>query len=147
MTVTEEVASSLNELLQKLRIPHLSAQEQFRLADVIECVGTVERHRRSVDEMAARFLVFFRQHVLQSSSRSSEETIPLSWREIAWAYHSESQDILTDLVTRHFHGKLLWKNARESGIFMWLSDTAAVVSLISECLRPAVVHFANLLGS
>ncbi|KAK5283193.1 regulator of (H+)-ATPase in vacuolar membrane, partial [Cryomyces antarcticus] len=39
-SVTEEVATSLNELLMQKQVPQLSSQEQFHLADIIECVGT-----------------------------------------------------------------------------------------------------------
>jgi hypothetical protein len=51
----------------------------------------------------------------------------LSWREINWAFHSDSQDILIDMVSHQFHGKMLWKHARESGLFMWMTDPSALV--------------------
>src|SRR5262245_24343265 len=92
-TVTEAVATSLNELLQTKQIPLLSSREQLHLADFIECVGMVEKHCRSIDDNAGRFLLFFRQHVLNDAQQG-----PISWREITWAFHSQSQDILTDLV-------------------------------------------------
>ncbi|EMD60047.1 hypothetical protein GGP41_009455 [Bipolaris sorokiniana] len=119
--VTEEVASNLKELLTKKQIPLLSSREQFRLADITECIGMVERHRRSVDDNAGRFLLFFRQHVLSQVHKG-----PISWREIVWAFYSGSQDILVDLVSRHFSGKMLWQHAKECGVFMWLSDTNAL---------------------
>ncbi|KNG49742.1 wd repeat-containing protein [Stemphylium lycopersici] len=119
--VTEEVASDLKELLTKKQIPLLSSREQFRLADIIECIGMVEKHRRSIDENAGRFLLFFRQHVLNEVHKG-----PISWREIIWAFHSGSQDILVDLVSRHFSGKMLWQHAKECGVFMWMSDTNAL---------------------
>ncbi|KAF2635435.1 hypothetical protein P280DRAFT_473836 [Massarina eburnea CBS 473.64] len=120
-TVTEEVASSLNELVQTKQIPILSSREQFHLADIIECVGMVEKHRRSIDDNAGRFLLFFRQHVLSEAPKG-----PISWREITWAFHSQSQDILVDLVSRHFSGKMLWQHAKESGMFMWMTDITAL---------------------
>ena len=120
--VTEEVASNLKELLTTKRIPLLSSREQFRLADVIECIGMVEKHRRSIDDNAGRFLLFFRQHVLSETHKG-----PISWREIIWAFHSGSQDILVDLVSRHFSGKMLWQHAKECGVFMWMSDINALV--------------------
>ncbi|KAK6825072.1 hypothetical protein PG987_012566 [Apiospora arundinis] len=76
-----------------------------------------------MDENAARFMLFFRQHALRKG-RTNE--YHMSWREINWGYHSTSQDILTDFVSRQYHGSMLWENARESGIFMWLTDAAAV---------------------
>jgi len=121
-SVTEEVAGSLNELLTTKQIPLLSSREQFRLADIVECVGMVEKHRRSIDDNAGRFLLFFRQHV-----QSEAQKKPISWREITWAFHSGSQDILADLVSRHFKGKMLWQHAKESGLFMWMTDITALV--------------------
>jgi hypothetical protein len=121
-SVTEEVAGSLNELLTTKQIPLLSSREQFRLANIVECIGVVEKHRRSIDDNAGRFLLFFRQHVQSEAQRN-----PISWREIIWAFHSGSQDILADLVSRHFNGKMLWQHAKESGMFMWMTDINALV--------------------
>jgi hypothetical protein len=83
----------------------------------------VERHRRSLDENGARFLLFFRQEVLRRG-RSSD--VQVSWRDVNWAFHSNSQDILSDFVTRQYHGTLLWGNARESAMFSWLADERSV---------------------
>ncbi|KAL1988776.1 hypothetical protein VTN96DRAFT_7660 [Rasamsonia emersonii] len=124
-TLDENVAAIVNENLTRVTLPQLSSQEQFRLADTIECVATVEKHRRSMDDNAARYLLFFRQHMLRRSQGLSNKNT-VSWREIVWAMHSGSQDILTDLVSRQFNGKMVWKSARESGIFMWLSDLTAL---------------------
>jgi hypothetical protein len=124
--VDENVAAILNENLTRVTLPQLSSREQFRLVDTIECVATVEKHRRSMDGNAARYLLFFRQHMLRRSQGvANKDTV--SWREIVWALHSGSQDILADLVSRQSNMKLLWKSARESGIFMWLSDLTALV--------------------
>ncbi|KAI0455993.1 RAVE protein 1 C terminal-domain-containing protein [Xylaria acuta] len=120
---TEELAVSMCERLQSIPLPQLSGYEQIQLVDIVECAGVVEKQRRSLDENGARFMVFFRQHALRKG-RISE--IHMSWREINWAYHSTSQDILVDFVSRNYHGTMTWENARESGMFMWLSDANAV---------------------
>ncbi|KAJ9149269.1 Regulator of V-ATPase in vacuolar membrane protein 1 [Pleurostoma richardsiae] len=122
-TFSEEVAQAINEKLTRIALPQLSGQEQIQLVDIIECVGLVEQQRRSMDENGARFMLFFRQHSLRKR-RTNE--MHMSWREINWAYHSISQDILVDFVSRQHHGTLLWETARESGMFMWLTDTTAV---------------------
>lgn len=126
--IDENTAAILNENLARIALPQLSSHEQFRLVDTIECVATVEKHRRSMDDNAARFLLFFRQHMLRKSQGVANKD-RVSWREIVWAFHSGSQDILTDLVSRQFNGKLTWKAARESGLFMWLSDLTSLVRL------------------
>ncbi|KAI1095223.1 regulator of V-ATPase in vacuolar membrane protein [Rostrohypoxylon terebratum] len=120
---TENIAMNICEKLQQITIPQLSGHEQIQLLDIVECLGVVEKQRRSMDENGSRFMLFFRQHALRKR-RTNE--IHMSWREINWAYHSTSQDILTDFVSRQYHGTLLWENARESGMFMWLTDEAAV---------------------
>lgn len=125
-TVTEDVVTSLTEKLTSSQIPRLSSREQFHLADIIECVGTVEKLRRSIDVNASRFLVFFRQHMLRTNKHTPEE-VPLTWREMVWAFFSESQDILVDQVSRHFSGRMLWEHARQSGIFMWMTDLNSLV--------------------
>lgn len=121
---SEDVATAIGEKLTHVALPQLSGHEQIQLVDIVECAGLVEKQRRSMDENAARFMLFFRQHALRKG-RTSE--IHMSWREINWAFHSTSQDILVDFVARQHHGSLLWKDARESGMFMWLADNAAVV--------------------
>ncbi|KAL4914049.1 RAVE protein 1 C terminal-domain-containing protein [Aspergillus aurantiobrunneus] len=121
----EATAAILNENLARVPLPQLTSQEQVRLVDTIECVATVEKHRRSMDDNAARYLLFFRQHMLRRTQGiANKDTV--SWREIVWAFHSSSQDILSDLVSRQFGSKLTWKAARESGIFMWLASPTAI---------------------
>lgn len=126
-TVSEDLAASLTENLAKIAIPQLSSQEQIHLADIIECVATAEKHRRSMDDNAMRYLLFFRQHVLRKGQVPAGR-VGITWREIVWAYHSGCQDILVDLVSKHFQGRMLWKHARECGMFMWMTDLSALVS-------------------
>jgi hypothetical protein len=150
-TVTEDVAASLNEQLATRTVPFLTSREQILLVDVVECISTVEKHRRSLDENGSRFLLFFRQHALRMSQHASHT--PLSWREITWAFFSGSQDILTDLVSRHFQGRMLWHHARSSGVFMWMTDLTALVSqvykhILCECkLTPPLATTIRKCGS
>lgn len=121
-TFDETLAASLCELLTKIPIPNLTGTEQIMLAGIIECVAQVKLHRRSIDENGARYLLFFRQHGL----RREKPPVDMSFREVVWAFHSESQEILVDLVNRNVHDRMEWPQARESGIFMWLRDSEAI---------------------
>ncbi|KAG9233033.1 WD repeat protein-like protein [Amylocarpus encephaloides] len=131
-TVTEDVALSINEKLTQVALPQLSRQEQIHLADIVECVSIVEKQRRSMDDNAARFMLFFRQHALR---RGRANEVNISWREINWAYHSNSQDILVDMVSHQFHGKMQWEHARESGMFMWMTDATALKAQFENIAR------------
>ncbi|KAL2363792.1 hypothetical protein RJZ56_003263 [Blastomyces dermatitidis] len=119
--VDETLGTALNENLMRVALPQLTSTEQFRLVNIIECVATVDKHRRSMDDNAARYLLFFRQHMLRRSQGLPEQPT-VSWREIVWALHSDSHEILVDLVSRQYQGKMLWEHAKESGIFMWITD-------------------------
>ena len=123
--VSENVATALNEILAKKSVPQVSSKEQIHLANMVECVATVEKHRRSMDENAMRYLLFFRQHMIRKNQVPADQA-GITFREIVWAYHSSSQDILLDLVSRQFHNRMLWKHARESGAFMWMTDPTAL---------------------
>ncbi|KAL8859597.1 MAG: hypothetical protein Q9178_003996 [Gyalolechia marmorata] len=122
-----EVVASLNEALSRASIPQLSSQEQMHLTDMVDCVSTVNKHQRSMDDNATRYLLFFRQHMIRKSQAPSDHA-SVTYREIVWAYHSSSQDILVDLTSRQFHGRMLWEDARECGLFMWMTDLNALRS-------------------
>ena len=122
--VTEELAQSLTESLTSLALPQLTSPEQLHLLDIIESMAIVEKQRRSTDENATRFMLFFRQYMIRKRQNSSGKGV--TWREIVWAYHSSSQDILVDQVSRHFGGRMLWEHVRESGMFMWMTDITAL---------------------
>ncbi|MCJ1477391.1 regulator of (H+)-ATPase in vacuolar membrane [Lambiella insularis] len=124
-SVTEELAATLNENLARYPVPYLSSQEQMHLADLVECVATAEKHRRSMDTNAMRYLLFVRQHLIRKAQGRRKE-VNITWREIAWAFHSGSQDILVDLTSRHYQGRMLWEHAKESGMFMWMTDIDAL---------------------
>lgn len=134
-TVTEEVAQSLVSLLSEKSVPQLSSTEQLSLADIIECVGMAEKHRRSIDENAARYLLFWRETVMRS--RQSSSSAAVTWREMLWAYHSSSQDILVDIVTRQNKGQMTWSHARDTGVFVWLTDREALLQQFEAVARSA----------
>ncbi|KAI5195420.1 hypothetical protein E4T39_08237 [Aureobasidium subglaciale] len=134
-TVTEDVASSIVSLLSEKSIPQLSNTEQLSLADIVECVGMVEKHRRSIDADAARYLLFWRATIVRS--RQSSTSAAVTWREMVWAYHSSSQDILVDIVTRQNNGQMTWSHARDTGIFVWLTDRDALLQQFEAVARSA----------
>jgi len=125
------LASKLGDLLNTTPIPRLTGPEQRNLKAIIECVDEVNQQRRSMDENAARFVLFFKLYSIMSFVKRA--TTGLSWREINWGFHSESQEILVGQVSRFYNNRILWNDARASGMFMWLKDTEAIVSVFPHC--------------
>ena len=120
-SVTEDVALELNENLLRKPLPFLSRHEQLGLANLVECVANAEKHRRSMDPNAVIFTLFFRMYALREPQLHAANP-GLSWREIVWAFHSNSQDILLDHVARNYQNRMCWEQACDCGLFMWISD-------------------------
>lgn len=119
---------SLFASLDKLALPSLSKPEQTRLRHLIQSMGYVCAHRQSIDSFGARYLVEFEY---KRSYLGKDDVKAATWREIVWAQHSASQEILLDLTTCHLESKLSWRDAKSTGMFMWMTDLEALVSSLS----------------
>ncbi|KAF2149269.1 WD repeat protein-like protein [Myriangium duriaei CBS 260.36] len=142
-TVTDAVAQSLNELLTQKSIPQLTSPEQISLVSIIECVATVSTHSRSIDINASRFLLFWRSSLIRSHQRSSTPlpsptpSSGISYREVVFAYHSSSQDILTNLILSSSHNTLSWPLARQSRLFTWLTSRETLLQNFDNLAKAA----------
>ena len=124
--LSNDEAFDLVEKVKSNLISNLATNEQKQLERVVDSLNLDEKSRQSLDQNGTRFLTLFR-HFVNSQERVSEIVQTVPWREIAWAYHSQSQEILLDRVSRHYGGKMLWRSAREAGLFLWITDHAALV--------------------
>ena len=51
----------------------------------------------------------------------------LRYRDMIWAFHSESQDLLLSSSVAASGGKMRWCDARALGVFLWLHSTETMV--------------------
>jgi hypothetical protein len=51
----------------------------------------------------------------------------LRFRDIIWAFHSETQGLLLTASLTACQGKMTWSDARALGVFIWLNSVEAVV--------------------
>lgn len=51
----------------------------------------------------------------------------LRYRDIVWAFHSESQDLLLSACTAACNGKMGWSDARALGVSLWLTSVESMV--------------------
>ncbi|KAK5553316.1 regulator of (H+)-ATPase in vacuolar membrane [Exophiala xenobiotica] len=107
-----DVSINLLENLKKQELWQLNPEEQTRLIKQIEACCDLEKQEHSVDINGQRYL--------QALYTSEDTEVP--WSAIVFASMSTSQEILVDIVTRFYGGKLTWKAAQKSGLFYWLSD-------------------------
>ncbi|KAI9672294.1 MAG: regulator of (H+)-ATPase in vacuolar membrane [Alyxoria varia] len=126
-TSTKDSNLRLVEQLNGTEVPLLTQTEQAHLKSTVLALGLVEKQRESIDDCGLRFLAIFHEyHANLEVGLHERSQIP--WRDVNWAVLSESQEILTDATSRRYHGRMLWRDAKETGMFMWLKDVDALKS-------------------
>lgn len=111
------VAEQLQEWLQKVSLPFMTQHQQGTLLSVIESISHIHENARSLDSNAIKFMLGYRLFVMHRGSQES-----MSMRDFNWAMHSESQDILVDILKRTLGSatKVLWPFVRDTGMAYWL---------------------------
>ncbi|WVQ76366.1 hypothetical protein IAR50_006031 [Cryptococcus sp. DSM 104548] len=149
------VSDLVDKLHGPVQIPLDDAAKSF-LATVAQVTLEAERQRRSLDICGMRYLTSIRMAVnwdrihktsgdVTSSSGTSLKQNPgasgrganhLSFRNIVWAMHSESQDILMEAATQCCsNGKMVWKDAKKFGVFLWLKSAETTKSQLEVIAR------------
>lgn len=98
----------------------------------------MERQRRSLDKCGLRYLISIRMAAnrLLGQERTGTQVngvteVPpkISFRNIVWATHSESQELLLTAATECCeNGKMSWSDAKRLGVFLWLKSPDTIVS-------------------
>lgn len=113
----ESLCEQLGEWIHRVSLPYLTRHQQITLASVIEALAQTDVHQRSLDENGIRFLVGFKLFKVHQQQTS------MTIRDFNWALHSESQDILLQLIEKSSgNTPMLWPAMREVGYAYWLRD-------------------------
>lgn len=133
------LVARLIDSLENRPLPHLTPNEQAHLLVLIQTTLEIEEQRRALDANGLRFLISMRSfYILNSraSTPASPETnglvrlVPkqtgrrerLRYRDMVWAFHSESQNLLLSVIESTCNGRMLWSDARALGIALWLNS-------------------------
>jgi hypothetical protein len=141
-----DIVSSLKQQLEDIDLPKTSDTEQKRLKIMLDTIIYMQEHIGSLDESGFRYLFSWKLHVLELESKRSQQStgangsvtngdevpppvVPtMSWREIVFAYHSETQQPLLEALHNYYSGKLDWPTVRKLGIPAWLHAIRAAQS-------------------
>jgi hypothetical protein len=141
-----DTINSLQQQLEEIDLPKTSDTEQARLKIVLGTIIYMQDHIGSLDENGLRYLFSWKLHVLElegkrgTSSTNDEQStsngdgtpppcVPkMSWREIVFAYHSESQQPLLEALHNYYGANLDWPIVRQLGIPAWLHAVRAAQS-------------------
>ena len=130
--MTEEIAEQLKDQVTNTRIPHLPKSQCDQLMSIVQSLGASQRQQKSIDSYGFQYLTLARNYFLDLD-RVEKPSGQLPWREMVSAYHTVNQDILVDMTSRQYQGRMLWKDARECGICLWMTDISALVSAAGSC--------------
>ncbi|KAF8320625.1 RAVE protein 1 C terminal-domain-containing protein [Cantharellus anzutake] len=128
------LVSKLISRLKESPLPDLSPNEMAHLTVLIQTTLEVEQQKRSLDANGLRYLLSMRSfyiinsgHVNTNTGKSVQFNLRtigvrqrIRYRDILWAYLSESQEILLDASTT--------ADARALGVFLWLNSTETIKS-------------------
>lgn len=141
--------SLVDDLVDRLdgpvRLP-LSESDKSLLAAVAQATLEMERQRRALDTCGMRYLLSVRMFanqnrragtsgtqtpasgVLAPPTSATSRSGRLSFRNIVWAMHSESPDVLLAAATDCCRDrKMLWSDAKLFGVFLWLKSREIIV--------------------
>ncbi|KAG1730794.1 RAVE protein 1 C terminal-domain-containing protein [Suillus occidentalis] len=138
---SRHMVETLIEQLETRPLPHLTPNEHAHLLVLIQTTLEIEEQRRALDANGLRYVISMRSFYILNrrvtsdpSSPRSNGAIPRStgWRErlryrdMIWAFHSESQELLLSTSTAACNGRMLWPDARALGVFIWLSSAESL---------------------
>ncbi|KAF9514679.1 hypothetical protein BS47DRAFT_1392270 [Hydnum rufescens UP504] len=120
------LVSSLVRRLEETPLTHLTVNERAHLIVLIQTTLQIEEQRRSLDENGLRYLISLRLFYIINERQTTEqksngtnvsaETLGvrhrIRYRDIVWAFFSQSQEILLSASTEACGGRMEWKDAR-----------------------------------
>ncbi|GBE78251.1 hypothetical protein SCP_0111340 [Sparassis crispa] len=133
---SRSLVKQLIERLEEQPLPHLTSNEHASLLVLIQATLEIQEQRRALDANGLRYLISTRSFVIQNRRLSLPNTpasngngalagrirprARLRYRDMIWAFHSESQDLLLSTSVAACGGKMTWTDARALGVFIWM---------------------------
>ncbi|KAJ2756516.1 regulator of (H+)-ATPase in vacuolar membrane [Coemansia pectinata] len=129
-----EKAEYLMERLTEIKVQGISPIDQARLMSIVGTISATQAKDQPIDSMGVRY--FNKLQLLELENRRTRSSQELSYRELNWALHSNSQAVLLQLCLQtHAPDGLTWESARRMGLFMWLSDTSVLHAEVEKMAR------------
>ncbi|KAK9897184.1 hypothetical protein P389DRAFT_54320 [Cystobasidium minutum MCA 4210] len=148
-----EEARELIQCINEKPLPNLSRPDMAHLAVVIETHIQVDAQRRALDNNGMRFLLSLRSFAITHRSQSPPPTrspspiqqentemkaksgqLPqMRWRDVLWAFHSDSQEILLSACNDVCGKPMLWEDAKQFCLPLWLKSSDSLAQQV-ECI-------------
>ncbi|KZT57808.1 hypothetical protein CALCODRAFT_265994 [Calocera cornea HHB12733] len=126
--------AKLLKVLDERPLPALTINEEEHLEALIETTLEIDEQRRALDANGIRYLISIRSfYILNRKSKESpnvfeqepviEARSRIRYRDMVWAYHSDTQELLLQGCSQACNNKMTWDEARALGIFLWITST------------------------
>ncbi|KAK0464982.1 RAVE protein 1 C terminal-domain-containing protein [Desarmillaria tabescens] len=139
----------LIESLEDRPLRHLTPNEHAHLLVLIQTTLEIDEQSRSLDANGLRYLISMRSFYILNrrastpASPSSKGGIPrntgrrerLRYRDMIWAFHSESHGLLLEASIAACNGKMGWSDARALGISIWTTSVETLKLQIESIAR------------
>jgi len=121
-TFTNEKARLLTEYLYQIKLPYINKHEQKNLVGIVNILLWATEQKMQLDENGMRYLIAMKLFIY--SRRFISPNAQLNFRDITWAFYSESQDLLINFCKASCgdNNKFLWKDARALGLSLWIRN-------------------------
>ncbi|KAF5384978.1 hypothetical protein D9615_001393 [Tricholomella constricta] len=143
------LVKQLINALEACPLPHLTPNEQAHLLALVQATLEIDEQRRALDSSGLRCLISMRSFYIlnrRASAPSSPESKGahpirsgrrgrIRYRDMIWAFHSESQDLLLNASIAACNGKLGWSDARALGLPIWLTSIETMKTQIEAIAR------------
>ncbi|KAJ3560471.1 hypothetical protein NP233_g10818 [Leucocoprinus birnbaumii] len=153
---SRSLVEDLLEALETNPLPHLTPNEHAHLLVLIQATLEIDEQRRALDANGLRYLISMRSFYILNqratsptspasppSQPSTNGTVPrstgfrerLRYRDMIWAFHSESQELLVGACVNACKGKMTWADARALGIPVWLNSVESLKTQMETIAR------------
>ncbi|KAI9316514.1 RAVE protein 1 C terminal-domain-containing protein [Dichotomocladium elegans] len=134
--LTNKEREYLIAILKERKLPALSESDRMHLVAMVDTFVEISSLGESLDENGARFTALLEnfyhlREILPENQRNRE----LGSRDMVWALHSQSQDMLLERCVRLCGGKIMWEDARSLGLFLWLQKADVVTEQMTMIAR------------
>lgn len=124
----DESRALANDSIEHLLTLDAENKEEFQA--IRQAIVEVDELKLPLDDEGLRYLVSLRCRLARGSQPN------ITWRDIAFAYRSDRQELLIQNLDRWYSSKIDWPTARAVGLFMWLrsnEEVRAQAELVARC--------------
>ncbi|KDN39003.1 hypothetical protein K437DRAFT_250952 [Tilletiaria anomala UBC 951] len=132
--LTEAHIEDLQDRLPSSLLSDLDGSEQINLKRMARVTLEVDEQKGALDSSGVRYLVALRDFAARAGTDIPGEHY-LDHRDILWAFHSETQEMIVSAVDSLFQGKVTWPAAKATGLFMWLGSQDSLRSQAENVAR------------